>query len=298
MFRFVVVSCATCLLLASVASGQPDLASLWPTPDGMRWEYGFHFVETFPQPIDYTSAAYLGLQGTVGTPGGTAQVLVGEHADIPGLAVSEPDLPYLQLIVWRGRPDLREAIVARYGRGETRSIWSPNFLHPGYFMKTAEDIEMWQPDFDHRTWIYLEDDLTVGATFTLQLLPEFTDDLFLHGTVGAVDATITTPFGTFTNAVRMDYLIDFGWQTVMNEEGDLLGTVHGEHTGRVYYVPDFGPVDLYEESIPYAELDCPDCPAYMHEYEGLVTEYQSLTLTAKPVGSRSVSWGDLKSTYR
>ena len=64
------------------------------------------------------------------------------------------------------------------------------------------------------------------------------------------------------------------------------------------YVPGVGPVDLYEESIPYADLECPDCPAYMHEYEGLVTDTQSLILTSMPLGSRSVSWGDLKATYR
>ncbi len=298
MRRFVFILCSVAVLVAAAAVAQPTLDSLWPNPDGTRWEFDYHVVQVFPEPVDATTSAFLALEGTIGTPGGTAQVLLAEHGDIPAAVATAPDLPFPLAMVWQGRPDLREAIVARYGQNRPQRSWNPDFLHGGYFLKTADDIEMWQPDFSHLTWIYVESDLTVGASFVLQLVPEFADDIFLHGTVAAIDATVSTPVSTFTDAVQMDYLVDLGWQDFVTEEGVLLGSIHGEYRGQVFYVPDVGPVAMHEESTPFAVVDCPDCPDYMHDYEGDTLLFQDLALTALPVGTQTASWSDVKSLFR
>lgn len=299
LIQMLLISGACGLTAATTASAQPSLASLWPNADGLRWEYGFRYTMAYPEHVEYASPAFLQLAGTVETPGGTAQVLRGDHGGLPVAVAPAPALPFPAGTVWRGRPDLREAIVSAYGQGKGDDRWYLDFLHTGYFMKRVMDIEMWQADFNHRTWLYLEDDLTVGASFTLQLLPEIVDDLFLHGTVASVDATVATDAGTFTGAVRMEYLLDLGRQDVVDEgDGTLLGTVHGEIRGHVHYVPDVGPVDMYEEALPYAELDCPGCPQYMHDLEGLVVETMLLYLTSLPTSSQAASWGELKATYR
>ncbi len=104
---------------------------------------------------------------------------------------------------------------------------------------------MRQPDSEHVTWIYMEDDLYVGSGFTLQFAPEIDDNIFLYKTVATIDATASTPTDTFTKAVEMDYLVDFGWMDAITEDGEVIGTFHAGHPGRVFYVPDIGPVDLY-----------------------------------------------------
>jgi hypothetical protein len=165
-------------------------------------------------------------------------------------------------------------------------------------MKTAEAIQMWQPDFAHPTWTYLEDDFTVGSEFVHQLVPEFAEDIFLHGTVTAIDAVIETPAGTFTDAVEMTYLIDLGVGAVTDENGNLIGTVHGEVQGHVHYVPDVGPVELLEDYIPFVWIDCDgDCPPEWEALLGVTVTSQTLELTSVPVATAPRSWSDVKALY-
>ncbi|MBU0742022.1 hypothetical protein KKG45_12920 [bacterium] len=291
---------AAAILMAAAASfGQPTMDSLWPDEDGMRWEYRFHVFD-HDGDIDFTSPAHLQLAGTAMTPGGEAQVLLAEHASVPRPGRNAPPaLPPLLLRIWRARPDLREEIERRYG-GASRSAWWPLFLHGGYFMKTADDIEMWQDEWPHRTWLYMEDDLTVGATFSMQLVPELADDIYLHGTVAAIDATVATPAGSFDDALKMDYLIDFGIQVATDEYGGVIGSVRGETVGHVHYVPGLGPVDMLEESIPYAWMDCGenDCPPEWEALLGVVVETNTLVLTRLPVEADAASWGAVKAMFR
>jgi hypothetical protein len=285
--------------MAATVQAQVALAPLWPNADGLRWDYDMHVTELIGD-IDMDLDAFLALEGTTMTPGGEAQNLYAVQTDpLPVLTRSEPALPPILRAVWRSRPDLREAIEARYGSKDVVEPWYPTFLHGGYFMKSPEDIQMWQDDFLHPTWTYLEAPVVTGHTFVHQLLPEFADDIYLHGTVVDTDAEVTTPAGTFTGAVKMDYFVDLGISTLTDEEGNFVGTIHGEYTGYIHYVPDVGPVDLLEEHTPIVWADCPGgCPPEVEEFIGLVTTTITMGLKAFPVGEQHNSWGMVKSLYR
>jgi hypothetical protein len=293
------IALAITVSAAASVQAQVPLAPLWPNDDGMRWDYDMHLTDLIGD-IDMDLDAFLALEGTTMTPGGEAQNLFSAHQDpFPGLTRSEPALPPILLMVWRARPDLRPAIEARYGGKDIIHPWFPNFLHGGYFLKSAENIQMWQDTWLHPTWTYLEVPVTTGHSFTHQLVPEFADDIFLHGTVADTDAAVSTPAGDFTGAVKMDYLIDLGISKVVNEQGELIGTIHGEYTGSVHYVPDVGPVNLFEEHMPIVWADCPGgCPPEIEDNIGVVTTTITMGLKALPVGVQHGSWGMVKSLYR
>ncbi len=288
--------------LAVAASAQPTLDSLWPNDDGMRWEYEFSYEEADLPPYfeerSFTSSAFLQLDGTHPIPGGLAQVLRGEHGWVPGRAADgSPALSPLLRAIWRARPDLRDRLAARPGAARQDGVWWPLFLHPGYFVKTEQVIEMWQDDWDHPTWTYLEDDLSVGASFVHQLAPELADDIFLYGTVGAIDATVSTDAGVFTDAVRMDYVIDMGWNVVTDEQGDPLGRIRSEEIGHVHFGPNVGPLDMVQEYIFIAEIDCDDCPPEWSDILGVPMVTQTLSLTSMPVANRSLTWSGVKALF-
>lgn len=285
--------------LAWPALAQPDLADLWPNADGQRWT--FTYTETPHVGAAFTSPAVLQLEGTTQTAGGPAQILLAWHDAPPATRAGEPaGLAAFERAVWRARPDLRRALELRRNKTPAANTWDPLLLHDGYFMKGAANIRMWQPDWNHPTWTYLTSDLQVGATFTHQLIPELASDIYLHGTVEAVDDAVTTPAGTFTNAVRVAYLIDLGVSWAVDEMGGIIGSVHGEIRGHVRYVPDFGPVELLEEHLPCVWIDCGpnECPPSWVELEGQVEVTRTLELTEAPTPVEPRSWGGVKALYR
>jgi hypothetical protein len=287
--------CAVALLVPVTAFAQPTLDSLWPNANGLRLEY--EFVNTSPTPSEpsFTVSAVLWFDGTVQTFGGTAQVLHGTH-NVPAKAHPGAASDPLLAALWHARPDLRAAIVARTSRSleEVPINWWPLLLHTGYFMKNPTNIQMWQPDWSHPTWTYLTDDLRVGATFTHQLIPELADDVFLHGTVEAIDATVVTLAGTYESAVRMGYVIDYGWTDPVG----IIGRSHAETRGHVHFVPGVGPVEMLENFIPYLEIDCTlgACPQEWIDLLG-ATFTKALSL-ARVVSVESNTWSAVKSLYR
>jgi hypothetical protein len=285
-------------VLPSPGSSQPTLASLWPNPDGMRWDYRITASNSPDSSGNFTSDAMLQLSGTAQTAGGTAQVLLAGHGLAPLPAAAGGRDPLLRSI-WRARPDLRPAIEARYGKPTDDRIWWPLLLHDGYFMKTAVSLQMWQPDWNHATWTYLHNDLRVGATFTHQLIPELADNVFLHGTVEAVDASVATLVGTFEHAVRMRYVIDYGWADRVDESGRWIGRFRGETRGHVHFVPDLGPVEMLEDFLPYVEVDCGmnDCPPEWTAHLGESVQTLTLSLTRTPVSVVQASWSRVKALY-
>ena len=235
------------------------------------------------------------------TAGGPAQILLAWHDASPAAQAGAPaELTSLERAVWRARPDLRRSLELRRDKSPATTTWDPLLLHDGYFMKGATGIRMWQPDWNHPTWTYLTSDLQVGATFTHQLIPELATDIYLHGTIEAIDDAVTTPAGTFTSAVRAAYLIDLGVTTTVDEMGGLIGRAHGEIRGHVRYVPDFGPVEMLEEHLPYVWIDCApnDCPPSWVELEGRVEVTRTLALTEAPTPMEPRSWGEVKALYR
>jgi hypothetical protein len=285
---------AVALVLSPVAAlAQPTLESLWPNPDGLRWEFEFRIIRIM-YGWDFTSPASLQLGGHVETPGGTAQVLHGNH-DVPPDAGAVPVHDPLLRAVWQARPDLRAAIIARAHASSGGPTWWPLLLGPGNFIKNVTNIQMWQPGVDHPTWTYLTSNLAIGATFTQQLIPEFSDDVFLHGTVTDIDVTVSTIAGTFEHAVKMTYRIEYGWSDVLPEPP--LTRSRWETHGHVHYVPDVGPVDMLEE-YKLLEIDCaPDpCPPEWQDRVGTSVQTITLSLTGT-VSTEARTWSQVKSLY-
>jgi len=287
------------LLFTAAALAQPTMDSLWPNQDGLRWNYLYSVTTT--DGLDFSSPAILQLEGTHTTAGGPAQILQAQHNPVPGpMKLDLPDLPPLLLGVWRARPDLRVAIEERYAGNKRDTGWWPLFLQDGYFRKTATHVEMWQDEWTHATWIHLEGEITVGNSFVFQLVPELATDIFLHGAVAEIDASVSTLAGSFNDAVKMEYLVDYGIQVATNEMGDPVGNIHSEIQGHVYFVPDVGPVAMLELYIPFVWIDCSpgDCPTEWQDQLGVILQTQTLSLSEMPLGSDNLSWGEMKTLYR
>jgi hypothetical protein len=301
MFRTRLLALTAAGLLPAASIAQPSLDSLWPNPDGLRWDYVLTSVSTIIPEDNFAVPAFMQLAGTAETAGGTAQVLLAQHelppnGSLAAIPVSDP----LLRAVWRARPDLRPALAAAASRPGPVVGWYPLLLSWGLFMKRAENIQMWQEIWDHPTWTYLTDDLALGASFTHQLIPELAADVFLHGTVEATDATVTTAAGVFEHAVRMGYVIDYGWSALVDEQQNEIGTYRAETRGHVAYVPDVGPVDLHEDFIPLVEVDCGanPCPTEITDQVGDTVQTFTLDLTSLPVGVERSSWAQVKILYR
>ena len=189
------------------------------------------------------------------TAGGEAQILLGDHGDIPAKALADqPALGGLLHALWRARPDLRPQLERLAAAKGDKARWLPLLLHDGYFMKGTEAIRMWQETWNHPTWTYLTSDLTPGASFVQQLIPEIVDDVFLHGTVGAVGVT-RDHAGRDLRECRAHGLPDrLGHRPGHRREpGTLIGETHSEIRGHVHFVPGVGPVDMLEESTAFRD---------------------------------------------
>jgi hypothetical protein len=296
---------AAWLDFSPAALAQPSLESLWPNLDGARWDYRITAVSAFDPEGNFTKDdAVLHFAGTVETPGGTAQRLEGHHGlGTPSAAASKAaNLPPLLRTVWRARPDLRAAITAHGSEiASDEDTWWPLLLHTGPFFENPTNIEMWQLIWSHPTWTYLTDDLQVGSSFTQQLIPEIADDVFLHGRVESIDATVTTVSGTLSHAVRIEYRVDYGWAEPPPDTGVPAGArYHSETRGSVDYVPGIGPVALLEDFIPYVEVECGHlgCPQEWLDQLGQSWQTLELSLIRSTVALTPRSWSQVKATYR
>jgi hypothetical protein len=295
--RFRTVAAIALILVPALAGAQPSLESLWPNPDGLRWDYELSVVE-LDQP-EFVTAAFMQLAGSIETPTGTAQALLAEHATPPAKAAL-PGLDPLLASVWRARPDLRAAIAARAATARPATDWWPLLLNPGAFSKGTSSIQMLRQDIALVAWTYLTDNLQPGAEFSLQLVPDLADNVFLFGTVEAVDASITTPAGDFTDAVRVRYRIDYGWADLVDEQSQVIGRFRSETRGHVHYVPDVGPVAMLEEFVPLVEVECyiAECDPFPGVGVGEVASTLTLTLQQLPVAVAARSWSEVKAAYR
>lgn len=299
MNRHVVAQFIISVLLTTAASAQIALDSLWPNADGLRFTYDYTYEEYLSNE-SVAGQAWLQFDGYVMTPDGQAQVLLGGQPPLPGKAKT----PYPGILgqVWRARPDLRTKIAALYGDSskDEPDYWCASFLQTGWFLKSTNGIRMWQEYWNQSTWTYLEGDIAPGASFVIQLLPELGPDFYLHGTVEDVAATIMTGAGSFRNAVKVAYYLDYGIQEMRDEDGNRQGKVHPEMRGYVFYVPDVGPVAMLQEFYPFATMDCDDqpCPPEWVPWIGKPMELQTLSLSQVPLPAQTRTWGDVKALYR
>ena len=292
------------LLPISVAfAGSVTMDQLWPNENGRSWRFdqryqGFGVV---PQLVD--NQIRMIFEGpTVAPDGIDAQYLRQElisGAAAPALLADGVADPLLRDL-WEARPDLRSKI-----RTSLDGYACPAFAPPGgyatlmggefAYLKTATEIAAWRCNLANtRAWRWLTSSLSIGSTFMLQLVPDLASNVFLHGTVAAVEPA-TVPAGTYPNCVRVDYVIDFGTTSCADEEGNVTGTSRAQKLGYVHYAPDVGPVQSFEEFIPVAEVSGTCGPP---GHVGQVGSRTTLQLASPSVPLLPTSWGRVKAIYR
>lgn len=296
-------SIAAALSLAAPAAGQPTMDQLWPSQDGLAWSYDQH-SESFgvdPQVRDNRIRIYF--DGVTVAPTGIQaqylrhQVIVG-RAPATGLDAMLPD-PFFRRL-WVARPDLRDKILQRLNDGpcpEFAPAGSYSVLLSGEFayLKTSEEIAAWRCNLANtRSWQWLVSDLTIGNTFTLQLVPDLASDVYLRGTIAAIEPA-SLPMGTFDGCVRVDYLIDYGTSECTDQNGTVLGSYSSETRGYMHYAPNVGPVQSFEEFIPFAQATG-SCVA--PGQVGRVDSRATLRLFSAATPARATSWGRIKAAYR
>jgi hypothetical protein len=116
------------------------------------------------------------------------------------------------------------------------------FLHGGAWRKTPNEIVEYG-DLDMLpSWKYLDSNIVPGGRFQLlQLIPSLASDVFLHGRITGRQP-VTTPAGTFPNAIECEYLVDYGVSARTDDEGNPIGYSREVAYGTVACVDSLGPV--------------------------------------------------------
>jgi hypothetical protein len=272
--------------------------ALWPNDDGREWRYDQHFESFVNSQVADNQVRIFFSGATVAPDGIQAQYLreqlIGGAALTTALAALVPD-PFLRQL-WEARPDLHEKILQAVNDNPCPE-YAPNLRHAlllgGEFAyrKTSDEIAAWRCNrANTRSWLWLVSDLTIGNTFTLQLVPDVASSVFLHGTVAAIEP-VTVPGGTFTDCVRVDYVIDYGGSVCTDEDGDVIGTLRSETRGYVHYAPFVGPVQSDEQFI-VTEATGTCVPTVGAQSQ------TSLRLFTPSVPVLPRTWGQLKVLYR
>jgi hypothetical protein len=295
----------TLFALPTAALAQ-DMGAYWPNDDGRAWTYQDRVEQFFPVPGVSDQVARLVFDGTTVAPNGIAAQVLREQLLSGSISTSATDAPGvtspLMRNLWRARPDLRDAI-ARLASVSTAGSPCPTdgggtslLLGGGLtYRKTSDEIAAWRCNrADTRAWLWLVSNLAPGNTFTLQLVPDLASDVYLHGTMAAIE-DVTVPAGTFNQCLRVDYVIDYGTSECTDEIGNPHGTSRSETRGFVHYAPGVGPVQSSEDFIPFAEAtgDCTD-PGNVGRVAGRVTR----KLASDVVPVVRTSWGRIKLIYR
>jgi hypothetical protein len=111
---------------------------------------------------------------------------------------------------------------------------------------------------------------------------------------------VTTLAGNFEHAVRMGYIIDYGWADGLDENQNFIGRFRAETRGHVHFVPEVGPVDLLEDFIHFVEIDCGPtaCPQEWIDQLGVSVQTLTLSLTRGPVSVEPMSWASVKRLFQ
>jgi hypothetical protein len=251
---------------------RPSLANIWPHQDGTGWRYTITFEQYAALPVEATppslpsfeelhaaletgvpaemletdTGAYsLTFVGDTTTDSGvTAQNLVGVITPGSGKARR----------VETGHEQLRRALAGKSPGGKSLAGKSladatdPAFL--GTMAFAYEDSGYYGYGDLHRehSWIQLEGDLTEGSEFSMLLVPMLAEDIWLYGRIWSVrDRFISGR--RWENVVECMYVVDLGTQSVMDDNGNLLGYSRGYWYGTVLYVPTVGPIACDERHV-------------------------------------------------
>jgi hypothetical protein len=289
---------AVCLLAPPAFPQGGTLDALWPNENGRSWTYDLHSEALVVE----DSQVRIYFEGTTTVPGGgTAQYLrqqtIAGPVSANALAAMVPDR--LLRRTWTARPDLRARILRAVAvspcpqdapAGNYALLLNGEFA----FRRTATDIAALRCDLaDVRSWLWLVSDLTIGNTFTLQLIPDVASNIFLHGTIAAIEPA-TVPAGTFPGCVRVDYVVDYGLGECTDPSGNVTGTSRYETRGFVRYAPGIGPVESSEEDL-VAEVTgaCDGAGVVGVPYSRTTQRLRQSVVPVQPS-----TWGRLKAAYR
>jgi hypothetical protein len=291
-----VVALFVLLAFVAPADAQPGLSTLWPAEIGQEWEFDVR-VEG---PFDVIETGIV------------TQTVVGQSELSPGVTVwcfniessvsasALPGMPEglsaLEQRLWSVRPELREKLLV--GRARRVAV-QPSLLlrvpecsnEAGLLVDDEVAMGLWGSNGDWAWW-WITADVTPGSTFRLQLVPHLADDVFVNGNVRTIDGAVTTPAGSFTNVVIVDYVIELGESIISDAVGTVLGTAFFETVGWVAFVPGVGPV-ASEEAFSPAEIDCPECPLVVFETVTTTMDLQATTV----VPAERRSFGSLKAQF-
>ena len=167
-------------------------------------------------------------------------------------ATPQPGPAFMQLLR-RARPDLakkldRNAPSMAMRAGVTQvaaTLFHPTLLHGYAWEQTDQWIGTYGDLNQQIAWIFLTPDLRPGSEFTLQLVPDLANDVFLHARVLRWKS-VETEAGTFNRALDVVYLVDFGVSEVTDVDGNTLGYTRSTLFGTIDYAVGVGPVASYE----------------------------------------------------
>jgi hypothetical protein len=161
--------------------------------------------------------------------------------------------PAFMQLLYRARPDIARKMGSSVSDMATRAattsatatVFHPTLLHGYAWEQTDQWIGTYGDLNQQIAWIFLTPDLRPGSEFTLQLVPELADDVFLHARILGWKS-VETEAGTFHRALDVAYLVDFGVTEITDFNGNTLGYVGDDLFGTVDYVVGVGPVRSYE----------------------------------------------------
>ena len=152
----------------------------------------------------------------------------------------------------RARPDLADRIAAlrpdvrmEATAGPAAEVFEPLFLFGYAWEKTREYIGSYGDLNTILSWKYLEADLQPGHEFSIQLVPDLANDVFLHVRV-LRERTATTPLGNHPNSIDVLYLVNYGISEATDMDGNTIGYNRSNGYGVITYAPKVGPVRTYE----------------------------------------------------
>jgi len=167
--------------------------------------------------------------------------------------------------LWLARPDLRRVIENQLGWGPPSASGRvadlnpavaagcfeypcPLLIHGGVWRKTEQFIGTYADLDTLLSWKFLEADLGEGHEFTHQLVPSLAGDVFLHCRVAGVRRAPAEKC-VYRRALDCVYLVDYGVYEYHGPGPGVQGYCRSFDYGRVLYVPEVGPVSVYERML-------------------------------------------------
>ncbi len=213
-----------------------------------------------PDPETNTGTYRLQFNGLVTTMSGvTRQNLQATLVPDAPAAISSATAPqgqsFLQLLC-RARPDIARKLglhAPSIANQAAASLFRPTLLHGYAWEQTDRWIGTYGDLNQQIAWIFLTPDLRPGSEFSLQLVPDLADDVFLHARI--LDwKSVETEAGTFHHALEVVYLVDFGISQATDVNGNPLGYIRPYLYGSTDYAVGVGPVRSYERLVLGADL--------------------------------------------